>query len=52
VFNEDMVGLKGIAKRAVFVIDKAGIVGYSEVLADARSEPDYENVFSALKKLA
>ncbi len=22
VFNEDMVGLKGIAKRAVFVIDK------------------------------
>ena len=23
VFNEDMIGLKGIAKRAVFVIDKA-----------------------------
>ena len=52
VFNEDMVGLKGIAKRAVFVIDKDGIVRYTEVLADARSEPDYEKVFSALGKLA
>src|ERR1700704_1114397 len=26
VFNEDMIGLKGIAKRAVFVIDKGGVV--------------------------
>ena len=52
VFNEDMIGLKGIAKRAVFVIDTDGIVRYSEVLADARNEPDYEKVFSALDKLA
>jgi len=52
VFNEDMIGLKGIAKRAVFVIDKDGIVRHREVLADARSEPDYEKVFSALDKLA
>ena len=35
-----MIGLKGIAKRAVFVIDKDGIVRHSEVLADARNEPD------------
>ena len=26
VYNEDMIGLKGIAKRAVFVVDRAGIV--------------------------
>src|SRR5689334_19070630 len=26
VFNEDMIGLKGIAKRAVFVLDKNGVV--------------------------
>jgi len=26
VFNEDMIGLKGIAKRAVFVIDRDGII--------------------------
>jgi len=52
VFNEDMVGLKGIAKRAVFVIDKDGIVRHREVLDDARNEPDYEKVFAALAPLA
>ena len=48
VFNEDMIGLKGIAKRAVFVIDKDGIVRHREVLDDARNEPDYDKVFAAL----
>jgi glutaredoxin-dependent peroxiredoxin len=52
VFNEDMIGLKGIAKRAVFVIDKEGIVRHREVLEDARNEPDYDKVFSALATLA
>jgi glutaredoxin-dependent peroxiredoxin len=51
VFNEDMIGLKGIAKRAVFVIDKDGVVRHKEVLADARHEPDYEKVFSVLTTL-
>src|SRR6266480_6722839 len=36
VFNEDMIGLKGIAKRAVFVIDQNGVVRHREVLDDAR----------------
>jgi peroxiredoxin len=48
VFNEDMIGLKGIAKRATFVIDKDGIVQHTEVLEDARNEPDYDAVFKAL----
>jgi peroxiredoxin len=52
VFNEDMIGLKGIAKRAVFVIDKDGVVRYREVLEDARNEPDYDRVFSSLASLA
>jgi peroxiredoxin len=30
VFNEDMIGLKGIAKRAVFVGDKDGLVRHRE----------------------
>jgi peroxiredoxin len=51
VFNEDMIGLKGIAKRAVFVIDKDGIVQYAEVLDDARNEPNYEAAFSTLSRL-
>jgi peroxiredoxin len=51
VYNEDMIGLKGIAKRAVFVIDSAGVVRHREVLEDARNEPDYQAVFAALAKL-
>ena len=51
VFNEDMIGLKGIAKRAVFVIDKDGIVRHREVLEDARNEPDYTKLNEALSKI-
>jgi len=51
VFNEDMIGLKGIAKRAVFVIDTGGVVRHREVLDDARNEPNYDAVFSALAAL-
>jgi peroxiredoxin len=47
VFNEDMIGLKGIAKRAVFVLDKDGVVRHREVLDDARNEPDYQKVYDA-----
>jgi glutaredoxin-dependent peroxiredoxin len=51
VFNEDMIGLKGIAKRAVFVLDRDGVVRHREVLDDARNEPDYDKVFAALAAL-
>ena len=52
VFNEEMIGLKGIAKRAVFVIDKDGVVRHREVLDDARKEPDYDKVWMALGTLS
>jgi peroxiredoxin len=51
VFNEDMIGLKGIAKRAVFVLDKDGVVRHREVLDDARNEPNYQKVSEALDAL-
>ncbi|HEY6210776.1 MAG TPA: redoxin domain-containing protein [Vicinamibacterales bacterium] len=51
VFNEDMIGLKGIAKRAVFVLDKDGVVRHREVLDDARNEPNYDKVFGVLASL-
>src|SRR5262245_42258665 len=52
VFNEDMIGLKGIARRAVFVVDQAGIVRHREVLDDARNEPDYERALAVVESLA
>jgi peroxiredoxin len=51
VFNEDMIGLHGIAKRAVFVVDSAGVVRHREVLDDARNEPDYQKVYAAVEAL-
>ena len=50
-FNEDMIGLKGIAKRAVFVIDRSGVVRHKEVLDDARNEPNYDKVLGTLASL-
>src|SRR6476660_7925883 len=52
VVNPDMVGLKNIAKRALIVIDKKGVIRYREALDDARNEPDYNKLKEELKKLA
>jgi peroxiredoxin len=46
IFEEWIHGMKGVSKRASFVIDKEGIVRYAEVLATA---PEYPN-FDAIKK--
>ena len=51
VVNADMIGLKDISKRAVFVIDRNGVVRHKEVLDDARNEPDYAKVKQALAAL-
>ena len=51
VLNPDMIGLKGIAKRAVFVIDRGGVVRHREVLEDARNEPNYDSIKKALASL-
>ena len=51
VVNPDMIGLKDIAKRAVFVIDRSGVVRHREVLEDARNEPDYGKITQALASL-
>jgi glutaredoxin-dependent peroxiredoxin len=52
VVNPDMIGLKNIAKRAVFVIDRNGIVRYREVLEDARNEPDYAKLNEAVAQVS
>lgn len=51
VVNPDMIGLKDIARRAVFVIDRQGIIRYRQVLEDARNEPDYDKLNGALASL-
>ncbi|MCF8267141.1 MAG: redoxin domain-containing protein [Ignavibacteriales bacterium] len=43
--------LKGVSKRAAFVIDKQGIVRYAEVLESAGNEPDYDKIKATLSSL-
>lgn len=52
VVNPDMIGLKDISKRAVFVIDRSGVVRHREVLDDARNEPNYDKVKQTLASLS
>jgi glutaredoxin-dependent peroxiredoxin len=51
VVNPDMIGLKNIAKRAVFVIGRDGVIKHKQVLDDARNEPNYDKVGAALASL-
>jgi len=45
------LGMKGVSKRSAFVIDKEGIVRYSEVLENASSTPDFNNIQASLSAL-
>ena len=42
----------GVPKRAVFIIDRAGIIQYAESDDDARALPNFDKVKSRLKELA
>lgn len=48
---EDLMGLKGVAKRAAFVIDKESVVRYAEVCASPGDLPSFEKIQEALKGL-
>lgn len=51
VLYEDFLGLKGVAKRSVFVIDTEGVIRYRWVTDDARNKPNLDEVRDALKGL-
>jgi len=51
VVNPDMIGLRNIAKRAVFVIDRSGVVRHREIVEDARNEPNYDAITKTLAGL-
>ncbi len=50
-YHDNFVGLKGYtsAKRAVFVIDKSGVIKYKWVSNDPGVEPNYDEVFKAVE---
>lgn len=49
VLYEDLMGLKGVAKRAAFVVDREGIVRYAEVCPTPAQLPDFGKIQQALR---
>jgi len=49
MYENFVLGLKGVSKRSAFVIDKEGIIQHVEILENAGQVPDFEAVKAALK---
>ena len=49
VIYEDLIGLKGVAKRSAFVIDKDGAITYSWVTEDPTVLPSFDEIKAALR---
>ncbi len=52
IYQDFVLGMKGVSKRSAFVIDKEGIVRYEEVLESAGDQPNFEKINQALTSLA
>ena len=48
-YEEFFLGLKGVAKRAAFVIDEEQKIVYAEVLEEAKDLPDFNAIAEAVK---
>lgn len=44
-------GMRGVSKRAAFVVDKEGVIRYAEVLEKASDVPDFTAIKSTLESL-
>jgi len=49
LYDEFVFGLKGVSKRAAFVIDENQTVIYAEVLESAKDLPDFEAIAEKVK---
>lgn len=48
IYEDWILGLKGVSKRAAFVIDEEGKISYAEVLENAGELPNFEHINAAL----
>lgn len=50
-YDEFVFDMKGVSRRAAFVVDKQGVVQYAEVLESAGDLPNFEAIKTALAGL-
>ena len=51
IYQDWILDMKGVSKRAAFVIDKEGTVQYAEVLENAGDVPDFTRIEKILTEL-
>ncbi len=51
LYEEWVLGMKGVSKRSAFVIDKTGVIRYAEVLDNPAELPNFDAVKSTLESL-
>lgn len=51
LYSEFVLGLKGVSKRAAFVVDKNGEIRYSEILENAGELPNFAEINNVLNNL-
>ena len=51
LYENFVLGMKGVSKRSAFVVDAAGMIQYVEVLESAGDIPDFTAVQAALAEL-
>ncbi|MEA5256707.1 peroxiredoxin [Arcicella aquatica] len=51
IYENFVLGMKGVSKRSAFVVDGNGIIQYAEVLESAGDVPNFDAVKEALAKI-
>lgn len=51
LYEEFVLGMRGVAKRSAFVIDREGVLRYAEVLDNAGKIPDFDAVKETLSRI-
>lgn len=51
IYDEFVFDMKGVSRRAAFVVDKAGIIQYAEVLESAGDLPNFDAIRQTLETL-
>ena len=47
--HEDLMGLKGVAKRAAFVVDRSGQISYAWVSEDPGKQIEFDEILAAVR---
>lgn len=48
VLYKNYFGMRGVAKRSVFIIDESGVIRHKEILEDSSNLPDFDKMYSSL----